>query len=229
MRNARSLLAIDATTSLCSVAWTDGTRTVERVEDAGQRHSELVLAMVGAVLGEAGVPLSAVDEFAFGAGPGSFTGLRIACGVVQGLAFAANRPVRPVSSLLALAEATGTDAVLTAIDARMNEVYWAAYRRAGPDAPWRAVHAPDVSSADRVSVPEGLGWTAAGDAFVVHPALAARMTPAISIDGRARITAAAIARLAWRGEAETVDAADAMPEYVRDKVALTTAERAALA
>lgn len=229
MRSASSLLAIDATTSLCSVAWTDGERMVERVEEAGHRHSELVLGMVSTVLDEAGVPLSAVGEFAFGAGPGSFTGLRIACGVAQGLAFAANRRVRPVSSLLALAEATGCDAVLTVIDARMNEVYWAAYRRDGKGAPWRTIHAPDVSPAAMVAIPEGPGWCVAGDALVAHPALAARLAPPLAVDAHARITAAAIARLAWRGEAVALDAADAVPEYVRDKVALTTAERAATA
>jgi tRNA threonylcarbamoyladenosine biosynthesis protein TsaB len=227
MRSISSLLAIDATTSLCSVAWTDGRRVVERVEEAGQRHSELVLGMVSAVLGEAGVALASVDEFAFGAGPGSFTGLRIACGVAQGLAFAANKRVRPVSSLLALAEATGRDAVLTVIDARMNEVYWAAYRRADKGTPWQTIHAPDVSPAALVAIPEGPGWHAAGDALVAHPALAARIATALPTDPHARITAAAIATLAWRGEAAAVDAADAMPEYVRDKVALTTAERAA--
>jgi tRNA threonylcarbamoyladenosine biosynthesis protein TsaB len=229
MRSASSLLAIDATTSLCSVAWTDGERMVERVEEAGHRHSELVLGMVSTVLAEAGVPLSAVGEFAFGAGPGSFTGLRIACGVTQGLALAANKRVRPVSSLLALAEATGRDAVLTVIDARMNEVYWAAYRRDGQGAPWRTIRAPEVSSAALVAIPEGPGWLVAGDALAAHPALAARLVPPLAVDAHARITAAAIARLAWRGEAVAVDAADAVPEYVRDKVALTTAERAATA
>lgn len=228
MRSVSSLLAIDATTSLCSVAWTDGERMVERVEEAGHRHSELVLGMVSAVLDEAGVPLSAVGEFAFGAGPGSFTGLRIACGVAQGLAFAANKRIRPVSSLLALAEATGSDAVLTVIDARMNEVYSAAYRRGGNNAPWQTIQAPRVSPAALVAIPEGPGWCVAGDALVAHPELA-RLVPTLSVDAHARITAAAIARLAWRGEAVTVDAADAMPEYVRDKVALTTAERTAAA
>ena len=226
MRSISSLLAIDATTSLCSVAWTDGRRVVERVEDAGQRHSDLVLGMVTAVLGEAGVTLASVDEFAFGAGPGSFTGLRIACGVAQGLAFASNKRVRPVSSLLALAEATGHDAVVTMIDARMNEVYWAAYRRNGKSAPWQTIHAPDVTPAALVTIPEGPGWCAAGDAFAAHPALAARIVPMLPVDANARITAAAIAMLAWRGEGVAVDATEAMPEYVRDKVALTTAERA---
>src|SRR5260370_29020917 len=122
MPPSRSVLALDATTSLCSVAWSDGVRMVERVEEAGQRHSELVVGVVSAVLAEAGCDLAGVDEIAFGAGPGSFTGLRIACGVAQGLSFANGTPLRAVSSLLALAEGSRREAVLVAIDARMNEV-----------------------------------------------------------------------------------------------------------
>jgi tRNA threonylcarbamoyladenosine biosynthesis protein TsaB len=226
MQAQRSILAIDATTSLCSVAWTDGERCIERVEDAGQRHSELVLGMVTAVLAEAGHVLAGIDEIAFGAGPGSFTGLRIACGVAQGLAFGVQRPVRSVSSLLGLAEAANRDAVLTVLDARMNEVYWAAFRREGSRSAWQTVCPPDVSPPAQVAIPAGTGWTAAGDGLVAHPALAARLGERMVIAGNVRVTAAAIAALAWRGEGHAVDAAHAVPEYVRDKVALTTAERA---
>lgn len=229
MRDDRSILAIDATTSLCSVAWTDGERLVERVEEAGQRHSELVLAMISETLAEVGTTLDEVSELAFGAGPGSFTGLRIACGIAQGLAFAKDRPVRAVSSLLALAEATRRDAVLTLIDARMNEVYWAAYRRDALSARWQVVHAPDVTPATGVSMPDGADWCAAGDALIVHPALAERIARTLAIDLDARITAGPVAMLAWRREVPAVAAAAAAPEYVRDKVALTTSERAGIA
>ncbi|MEP7085586.1 MAG: tRNA (adenosine(37)-N6)-threonylcarbamoyltransferase complex dimerization subunit type 1 TsaB, partial [Betaproteobacteria bacterium] len=171
MTSARTIIALDATAELCSVAWTDGLRWIERTELAGQRHSALMLAMVEDALREARQPLQQVDEIAFGAGPGSFTGLRIACGIAQGLGLGAQRPVRAVSSLLALAQASGSDAVIAVLDARMNEVYWAAYRRSAPATPWAVVIEPSVTSPDAVEVPHGAGWTGAGNGFAAYPAL----------------------------------------------------------
>jgi tRNA threonylcarbamoyladenosine biosynthesis protein TsaB len=238
MLSPRSILALDATTSLCSVAWTDGSRFVERVERAGQRHSELIVGLVDATLGEAGCPLDELTEIAFGAGPGSFTGLRIAAGVAQGLGYGKGIPVRAISSLLALAQATRAATVLTVIDARMNEVYWAAYvrdsvrdgdandRRVDDDRGWRVVIEPVVSPASGVVVPPGDDWVAAGDGFAAYPELGARLREHFRIDTVATITARAIAELALLGEGNLTDAALAIPHYVRDKVALTTAERA---
>ena len=226
MVSPRSILALDATTSLCSVAWTDGSTWIERVEEAGQRHSELIIGLIDDALREAQCGLGELSEIAFGAGPGSFTGLRIASGIAQGLGYGRRLPVRPVSSLLALAQATRSDAALVAIDARMNEVYWAMYRRDAVTAPWRAIVAPAVSAPTEVPLPAGDEWVAAGDGLDAYPSLGARVREAMRVDPSARITARAIAELAFRGEGALGDAASAIPHYVRDKVALTTAERA---
>jgi tRNA threonylcarbamoyladenosine biosynthesis protein TsaB len=233
MHPSRTILALDATTSLCSVAWTDGVRWVERSEEAGQRHSELILPMIDAALGEAGCALRDLDEVAFGAGPGSFTGLRIACGIAQGLGFGANVPVRAVSSLLALAQASGAHAALVALDARMGEVYWAAYRRGADDGMsgsgrWRELVAPRVTSPAAVAPPAGYDWVGAGDGFSAYPALGARAGAGAAMRFRdgVRVTARAIAELAQAGEGVLGDAAAAAPQYVRDKVASTVAERA---
>ena len=226
MIRGQNILALDATTELCSVAWTDGSRWAERTELAGQRHSALMLGMIDAVLREAGQALGEVDEIAFGAGPGSFTGLRIACGIAQGLALGAQRPVRAVSSLMALAQASGADAVLAALDARMNEVYWAAYLRAGAGGSWRVVIEPAVTPADEIRVPQGVTWVGAGNAFAVYPNLSGRLPPTARIDAALAVTARAIAELALAGEGKSGSAESAAPHYVRDKVARTTAERA---
>ena len=220
-----SILALDATTNWCSVAWTDGSQWVERNELAGQRHSELILAMVDAVLREARTSLRMLTEIAFGAGPGSFTGLRIACGIAQGLAFGAGVPVRPVSSLAALAQASGRHAVVTALDARMNEVYWAAYR-ASPAGEWETIAAPAVAAPVGVTLPAGTGWAGVGNGFAAYPGLAERPGSALSdVDATVRVTARAIAELALAGYGVTGAAEFAVPHYVRDRVAQTSAER----
>lgn len=224
MPGTSNLLALDATTDWCSVAWTDGRRWVQRAEAAGQRHSELILDMVDAVLREAGAALPDLDEVAFGAGPGSFTGLRIACGVAQGLAFGAGLPLRPVSSLLALAQASGHHAVLAALDARMDEVYWAAYRRSEAGA-WQVVTAPAVGPADTVASPPGIDWAGAGNGFAAYPLLAQCLAASAIVDASVQVGARAIAELALAGCGEAVRAELALPHYVRDRVARTTSER----
>src|ERR1017187_8228004 len=115
---AMQILALDASTEVCAVALGDGLHWLERSEVAGQRHSELLLPMIGAILADCGVTLQQLDGIAFGAGPGSFTGLRIACGVAQGLALARNLPVAGIGTLLALAEDCGADKVIACLDAR---------------------------------------------------------------------------------------------------------------
>lgn len=223
----RNILALDATTDLCSVAWTDGSRWVESTELAGQRHSALLLGMVDTVLREAGRALRDMDEIAFGAGPGSFTGLRIACGIAQGLALGAQLPVRAVSSLMALAQATDGRAVIAALDARMNEVYWAAYRRGTQDNRWHAVSGPAVARPAAVFAPDGGDWVGAGSGFAAYPALCVQLCAQGRVDATVAVTAHAIAGLALAGQGILGPADAASPHYVRDKVAQTTAERAA--
>src|SRR5580704_18367363 len=120
------VLALDASTDVCAVALGDGTRWSERTEAAGQRHSELLLPMVRSLLTESRLELPDIDGIAFGAGPGSFTGLRIACGVAQGLALGANLSLVGVATLEAMAEEarirSGSTRVIAALDARMQEV-----------------------------------------------------------------------------------------------------------
>jgi len=221
------LLVLDTSTEWCSAAlWLDGQIQARRVL-AEQRHSSLLLPMVDELLRAAGLALRALDGIGYGAGPGSFTGLRIACAVTQGLAFGADLPVVGVSTLESIAEQTGADHVLTVLDARMAEVYWAAYARDG--AGWRAVSEPQLALPESVVVPDGEAWIGAGNGFaalgeVLRPRLAAALA---RIDDTLMPDAVAMAPLAAAAFArgEGMDAALAAPIYLRDKVALTVDER----
>ena len=160
------ILALDTATEACSAALLSGDDVYERHEIAPRRHAELILPMVDAVLAQAGLGLDDLDAIAFGRGPGAFTGVRIAAGVTQGLALGSGLPVIPVSSLAALAQpALGKAAVvLPAIDARMGEVYWAAYE-SDQDGLATALAGEQVASPDAVQAPStgkifgvGSGW-----------------------------------------------------------------------
>jgi tRNA threonylcarbamoyladenosine biosynthesis protein TsaB len=211
--------AIETSTQWCSVAlWSDGeVASLERF--AGQRHSELVLPMLESLFKNRKIEIDAV---ALGAGPGSFTGLRIACALAQGLALPRALPVLGVSTLEALAEESGARRVAACIDARMREVYYAALERQG--AHWRETIPAQCLPPDAVPRPVGDGWVGCGSGFDAYGDL-----------GFARIlaqvhpTAAAVAALAAPRLAagEGVDAALAAPVYLRDKVALTKEEQAA--
>lgn len=124
------LLALDTSTDACSAALLLDGELTERFTIEPRRHTHLLLPMVEALLAESGTPLSSLDAIAFGRGPGSFAGIRIATGAAQGLALAADLPLVPVSTLKAMAWAEGEAGgpVITALDARMNEVYWCAWR-----------------------------------------------------------------------------------------------------
>ena len=221
------LLVLDTSTEWCSAAlWLDGRIQARRVL-AGQQHSSLLLPMVDELLRESDIGLRQIDGIGYGAGPGSFTGLRIACAVTQGLAFGADLPVVGVSTLESLAEQAGAESVLTVLDARMAEVYWAAYQRDG--AGWHAVTEPQLALPESVTVPAGGEWVGAGNGFtvlgeVLRPRLAAQLA---RIDDTLMPDAAAMAPLAVRAfeRGEGVDAALAAPIYLRDKVALTVDER----
>jgi tRNA threonylcarbamoyladenosine biosynthesis protein TsaB len=223
------ILAIESSTDLLSVALSSDGRLFERAGERGKSHSDLVLPLVEAVLGAGGLTLSDLDAIAFGAGPGSFTGLRLACGVAQGLAFGAGLPLLGVGSLEALALDAGHEKVYACVDARMNETYCAAYSVAGGDV--ETMIAPIVAPPHAVPLPPDAGWHGRGNGFAAYAeALRERFGGRVEdIDAQAVPCAAAVARLAVsrfaRGEA--IDAALAAPLYVRDKVAFTTAERLA--
>ena len=226
-----NLLAIDTSTDFCSVAASRGEALFSRHERAGQRQAETILGMVDEVLAEAGIEVAQIQGIAYGAGPGSFTGLRIAAGVTQGLALARGIGVIGVGSLLALSEEAGKDAaggrVIACLDAHMGEVYHAAYRRTG--AGWEEVSAPGLYRPEAVPVASGGDWTGCGDGFAAYrERLAARLGECVStIRPEAAPSARAVLKLAIprfaAGEAK--DAATAVPVYLRDKVALKTSER----
>ncbi len=223
-----NLLALDTSSEWCSAALWLGGATHAREALAGQRHSELILPMIDALLQEAGLGVRRLDGIAFGAGPGSFTGLRIACGVAQGLAFAAGLPVAAVGTLECLAEASGESRVVSALDARMGEVYIGAFERSGEA--WEAVSEPALRRPQEAPVLEG-AWVGCGSGFAAHgEALALRYRGQLravraELYPHAREVAALGARILARGEG--LDPALAAPLYIRDKVALTVGERAA--
>jgi tRNA threonylcarbamoyladenosine biosynthesis protein TsaB len=221
------VLALDTSTEYCSVAlWHDGA-VIERCELAGQKHSELLIDMLDALLNDAGVKLAQVDGIAFGKGPGSFTGVRIACGAAQGLAFGANLSAAGVCTLEALAEASGRPRVIAALDARMGEIYHAAYEK--QDGVWTTVSEPCLCKPEDAPPVPGENWFGAGSGFATHGnALDERYAgQMLGVDASMVPHAAAIAALgalqflAGNG----VDAAQALPLYLRDKVALKTSER----
>ena len=224
------LLALETSSEWCSAAlWRDG-EVFAREQLAGQRHSELILPMIDALLQEAEEQLTALDAVAFGAGPGSFTGLRIACGVAQGLAFGAGLPVVGVGTLLAVAQASGGERVVSCLDARMGELYCAAFERGGGQ--WRTVHAPRLCTPVAAPEVDGDGWVGAGSGFAAHgAALAERyaerlsaVQPAVHPD--ARHIAALAVDMVRAGMA--LPAEEARPVYLRDRVALTVEQRQAL-
>jgi tRNA threonylcarbamoyladenosine biosynthesis protein TsaB len=221
------ILAIETSTEYCSAAlWRDG-KVSERCELVGQKHSEVLMAMLDALLKDAGVKITGVDGIAFGKGPGSFTGVRIACGVAQGLAFGADVKVVGVCTLEALAQASGRDKVIAALDARMGELYLAAYEKRNGG--WTAVIAPCLCRADTAPDIAGDGWFGAGNGFAVNDAaLSARYGKQLSgTDAQIVPRAGAVAQIAAVefAKGNAVDAALALPLYLRDKVALKTRER----
>lgn len=229
--NILKILAFDTSTEWCSAALSLDGEVRTRAVHAGQKHSELLLPMVTALLDEAGLALRDLDLIAFGQGPGSFTGLRIACGVAQGLAFGAGLPVLGVVTLEALAEEaaleTDGDRVVACLDARMREVYAAIYRRAG--AGWQVESAPGLYAPAEAPLPEGEGYIGCGSGFAAYAeVLADRYAGRLShVQPELHPHARAIARLAGARFAQTggLPPEAAEPFYVRDKVALKTCER----
>jgi tRNA threonylcarbamoyladenosine biosynthesis protein TsaB len=222
-----NLLALETSTDLLSIAVLAHGRMHASISSVGQRHAELALDAIDALLVGAGLDRGALDGIAFGAGPGSFTGLRIATGIAQGLALGLGIPILGVSTLAALAEPSDSQRVFACLDARMGEVYCAAFERM--PAGWRTAIEPGVFAPAAVPVPPGDGWVGLGTGFAAHgERLAARLGGVLArVDPDAVPTAAAIVRLAEPRFAagEGADPGGALPIYIRDKVALKTSER----
>ena len=226
------VLAFDTSTEAMSIALV--TPSADHLVDGegGARASSRLIPAALALLDRQGVSLARLDAIAFGRGPGAFTGLRTACAVAQGLALGAGKPVLGLDSLMLVAEqaagAAGEDLELwVAMDARMDEIYAGCYRRT--DGQWRCLVEPLLARVDALNA----RWAEAPPRAVAGSALDV-------FDGRLQVgtarriatpqgRAAALARLARREWAagQTLDAALALPVYVRDKVAQTTAEREA--
>ncbi len=225
-----TILAIETSSELASCALLRGATVTCRDSSGVRTHSQSILPMVQALLAEAGIALADCDAIAYGAGPGSFTGVRTACGIAQGLAFGAGLPAVPVITLEAMALAChqrdGANDVLAILDARMGEVYWARYRYADGDAAARVVGAPALSAPGAVVFDDAV--TACGNGLSAYPeAFAGRARGAhaereaimpharqIALLGRAAFAAGAV-----------VAAAEAQPLYLRNKIAFTSAER----
>jgi tRNA threonylcarbamoyladenosine biosynthesis protein TsaB len=237
-----TVLAIDTTAGSCSVALLAGDAVAVRSVPMTHGHSRHVLALVDAVLAQAGAAPSAVDAIGFGSGPGSFTGLRIACGIAQGLGLGWDRPVVAVDAMRTLGlQAAGAGVpVLVALDLRMGEACHAVFAAgafdtgAWPEALTGPVLGPPAAALAAFAACAHARVRLAGDGFDAHPDLgdwaradaALRERPA----GAVQPDAAAVARLAAVGlrTGRAIDAALAAPLYLRDKVALDVDEQAAL-
>jgi tRNA threonylcarbamoyladenosine biosynthesis protein TsaB len=224
------ILAIETSTEYLSIALSNGESVIARDCVAGQKHSELVLPMIEDVLAAAGVDRASLHAIAFGAGPGSFTGLRIACGVTQGLALGLGLPVIAVSTLEAVAEATERDKVVVALDARMGEIYLAAFERQGAE--WKASIEGCLCKPNDSPQLSGNNWYGAGSGFGVHgeALTACYKSQLIGVDAGVFPHAKTIVQIATRRfrQGMTISAFDAAPVYIRNKVALTLEEQAAV-
>jgi tRNA threonylcarbamoyladenosine biosynthesis protein TsaB len=225
------LLAFETATEACSVAvYIDG-EVRERFELAPRRHAELALPWAGQLLAESGIAKAQLDAIAIGRGPGAFTGVRLAIAIAQGIALALDRPIVPVSTLAVLAMRSPGERVLAAIDARMGEVYSAAFARNGADLV--ALSGECVGAAADVRLPDGAGaWHGVGSGFAAGDGALQRQLAAslATVDAAALPHAADVAQLAAlafaRGEALAPERVE--PAYLRNNVALTIAEQRAL-
>ncbi len=225
------LLAFETATEACSVALSIDGELRERFEIAPRRHAELALPWAEALLAEAGIAKSQLDAIAVGRGPGAFTGVRLAIAIAQGIALALDKPVVPVSTLAALAMRGEGPRVLAAIDARMGEVYAAAFHREGEEMVPRS--AETVGTPELVQLPdtdsdwEGVGTGFAAAEGYLQRSLASQLR---RVDAAALPHAADLARLAAaafaRGESVAPERLE--PAYLRDNVALTLEQQQAL-
>ena len=220
------LLALDTSTEACSAALSIDGEITQRYQLAPREHTHLILGMIESLLQDAGLKSSEIDVMAFGRGPGSFMGVRVAAGVVQGIAFAHSIPVVPVSTLAAIAsvamQQTGQTQVLAAIDARMKEVYWGAYQQ-NESGQIVLLGEECVVAPGKAPIPDEGEWVAAGTGWgsygeLMKPALGDRCITSLD---ECFPTAEAIAKLAIDAHENgvAVSAAEAIPVYLRDNVA----------
>lgn len=218
------LLAFDTSTETMSIAVRHGDRLFEHSAPGGAQSSATLIPLIQQLLADAGLSLAALDAIAFGRGPGSFTGLRTACSVAQGLGFGAGLRLLPIDTLHAVAEEArhrfGACRVVAVLDARMDQVYAAGYDLSIDIATSEA----ELLAPEAVVVPAG--WALAGNAFAAY----GERLPSAADRHDVLPTAVALLRLApaLLAAGQSVAPAQAWPLYVRDKVAQTTDERAAL-
>ena len=227
-----NLLAFDTSTDTLSIAVQHGDAVWQHTGPGGAQASATLIPTVRNLMAQAGLSFDTLEAIVFGRGPGSFTGLRTACSVAQGLAFGARGgqgvPVLPVDTLLAVAEearhAHGCTQVVAVLDARMDEVYHARCEWVAAQGRWHTEADFGLGAPESVLAPAG--WTVAGNARTPYGERLAPMAAHMA----ALPTATALLRLApaLLAAGEGVPASDALPRYIRDKVAQTTAERAAL-
>ena len=219
------LLAFDTSTETMSIAVADGARSWRHSGPGGALASSGLIPGIQALLAESGLGLRQLDGLVFGHGPGSFTGLRTACSVAQGLAFGAGLPVLGIDTLLAVADEarqqTGFSRVLAVLDARMDQVYAGAYEFA--DGGWNRRGAISLDRPEALSLPRD--WMLAGNAFNAYGERLPAGPRCTCLPGAHAMLRLAPALLAAGG---SVPADQALPLYIRDKVAQTTDERAAL-
>lgn len=223
------ILAIETSSELASCALVRGGQIFVRESNGVRTHSQSILPMVQELLHDAGTTIAGCDAIAFGAGPGSFTGVRTACGIAQGLAYGADLPVVPLVTLAAMAQACrrerGATEVLAILDARMGEVYWAQYRL--EEGAWRTVAEPVLCAPGAVEPLPADGLVACGNGLAAYPEAFAGKAWANGALAGVMPHARELAQLALRAlaEGETVGAAEAQPLYLRNKVAYTSSER----
>ncbi|HQN65463.1 MAG TPA: tRNA (adenosine(37)-N6)-threonylcarbamoyltransferase complex dimerization subunit type 1 TsaB [Methylophilus sp.] len=222
-----NLLAFDTSTEVLSIALCKGEQMFAFHERVGIRASELILPEIQSLLNQAGLELNELDGIAYGTGPGAFTGLRIACGVAQGLAFGASLPVVGINSLYALAQASAAQKIIVCQDARMGEIYFAALERQQEG--WCELSVTALYKPDSLPEIAGQGWMGVGSGWATYgDALQAKYHAILQgTDAAASPDAKAILQLAMPlfESGKTESASNTKPLYIRNRVALTTLER----
>ena len=219
------ILAIDTSTQVCSAALLINDEVQERYEVKPQQHTRLILPMIDGLLAEANISLQQLDAIAFGCGPGSFTGLRIVAGVVQGIAFAADLPVIPISTLWALAQGAyrirNWQKVITTLDARMGELYWASFQLDNANKMY-AIEAEQLCSLTKVPLPSDNNWYGVGDGWLNFAEVLKQQLADKVIEVEPNLyphaqDVAVLAAVAYQ-QGKAVAAEQALPVYLRDNM-----------